>query len=159
MNLLVWRVLAALSIATVLFVSGYAYGYRHEKTAWALADAARVLAGNAAIINRVADNANEASVQKSHNAEITKEKNDQLGPVHISIAATPRLRSGAAFCPGFTSPANPPGTGGSVVTDPGGGLVRADADRDIRALMVAVEGALATGRACQAFVLANGMAP
>lgn len=152
-----WRIGAVAALVAALFAAGYASGHKHAKAQWALADAVRAQAESAAILKRVAENAKIETQQAADNAAITKAKNEDLAPVRAAIAAAPRLRVGPAVCPGHAPAPDPTGAGGGAAADPGAGLVRQDVDRDIRALMTTVEDALATGRACQQFVAANGM--
>jgi hypothetical protein len=67
---------------------------------------------------------------------------------------------GAAVCgDGPAAPAEAHGAAGGDGTDPPGRLVRPDVERDLVALKLAVEEDLATGRACQAVLQAEGMVP
>jgi hypothetical protein len=110
-----------------------------------------------ATVGRVQENAVEASKQQTINLTVTEKKHAELAPV-IRTIYVDRVRVGAASC----GPAGPPQTddaGGGAGTDPAGRLVREDVERDTRALDAAVERHLATGRACQAWGVANGYAP
>lgn len=110
-----------------------------------------------AIINRAQDNAALSIKQNAINAFITKDKDEKLAPVVARITAE-RVRVGSAIC-GPTAPAKAESSSGSDGADSSSRLVRSDVDRDIRALKIAVETDLATGRACQTFVIENGLAP
>lgn len=110
-----------------------------------------------AVISRVQDNAALSIKQNAINAFITKDKNEKLAPVIARIAAE-RVRIGPAIC-GPSAPAKAESPSGSDDTDSSGRLARSDVERDIRALKISVETDLATGRACQAFVIENGLAP
>ena len=98
-----------------------------------------------------------AANQASINTIITKVKNEELAPVRERIVVE-RVRVGAGIC-GPTGAADPEGAAGGDGTDSPGRLVRPDVERDIRALKLAVEEDLTTGRACQAFVRENGIVP
>ncbi len=76
-----------------------------------------------------------------------------------AVSASGRVRVGPAICDGSAGAAEAPGPAGGDRPDPPGRLVRADIERDLRALKHAVEQDLATGRACQAFARANGLMP
>lgn len=110
-----------------------------------------------ATVARVQENAVEASKQQSINLTITEKKHEELAPV-VERIYVDRVRVGAASC----GPAGPPPTddaSGGPGADSAGRLVREDVERDTRALELEVEKALATGRACQAWGVANGYAP
>ena len=65
-----------------------------------------------------------------------------------------------AFCAsaGPAAPAGASGAEGGAAADPTSGLLPDAVARDIRALILQTEEVAAAGRACQAFVRANGMA-
>ena len=65
----------------------------------------------------------------------------------------------AEICAGFAATTETQNATSRDGTDPGIRLVREDIQRDIDALKLRVEEAFAAGRACQAFVVANGMEP
>jgi hypothetical protein len=110
-----------------------------------------------ATVGRVQDNAVEASKQQSINLTVTETKNAELAPV-VERVYVDRVRVGAASCgPAPSSETESPG--GRNGADSPGRLVREDVERDTRALEIRVEEAFATGRACQAWAVANGMAP
>lgn len=111
----------------------------------------------AAIVARVRDNAALSIKQENINQIITRTKNEELAPV-VQRIYVDRVRVGAGTC-GPASAAAAQGASVSDETDPPSRLVRDDVERDTRALTEAVEQDLATGRACQAFVRENGMAP
>lgn len=113
-----------------------------------------------AIDNRVKENVADELEFTAINQKIEGKKNEELAPVVTRINSAPRVRVGTAICPAVVTGApKAESTGSGNGTDTGGGLVRQDVDRDIRALKLKVEEALATGRACQAFVKENGLVP
>lgn len=110
-----------------------------------------------AVFARVRDNAVESVRQVNINQIITRTKNEEVSPV-VERIYVDRVRVGPGTCgPASASDANGAGIGDDA--DSPGRLVRDDVERDTRALTEAVEQDLATGRACQAFVRENGMAP
>jgi hypothetical protein len=110
-----------------------------------------------ATVGRVQENAVEASKQQSINLTVTEKKHEELAPV-IRTIYVDRVRVGAASCGPAGAPKTDDASGGAGA-DPAGRLVREDVERDTRALDEAVERHLATGRACQAWGVANGYAP
>jgi len=96
--------------------------------------------------------------QFSDNNEVLGNKyNEELSKVKSDLAVSRRLRVGTAICGRPSSPANPQSAPGSIEANTGGGLVREDIERDIRALELRVEEGFAAGRACQGFVRANDL--
>jgi hypothetical protein len=148
-------VLGLVALAVVGTLGARWYG-AHEYQAGVLAER-EAAQGRAlvATVARVQDNAVEASKQQSINLTVTEKKHEELAPV-IRTVYVDRVRVGAASC-GPTPGTETQGTSGGNGADSAGRLVREDVERDTRALDVAVEEALATGRACQAFVVANGL--
>lgn len=155
---LAWRAGAAAVIMAALFAFGYAKGSKSVKAQWARADAVRVQAESTAILARVADNAKLETKQAADNAAITKAFNEQISTVSAALASARRMRV-PAFCPRSPAPANPESPGSGNAADPESWLLDGSVDRDIKAMMLQTEEVAATGRACQAFVRANGMAP
>jgi hypothetical protein len=148
---LVWG--AAALVLAGLGVRAYgAHEYHAGVAAEQEAQRARTLV---ATVARVQDNAVEASKQQSINLTVTEKKHEELAPV-IRTVYVDRVRVGAASC-GPAASTEAASTGGGNGADSAGRLVREDVERDTRALDVAVEEALATGRACQEFVVRNGM--
>lgn len=98
--------------------------------------------------------------QALKSTQIQKGHDDEMAKVRADLRNSERLRLGTAWCDG-ASPAGSPqagAAGGSNEANPAGRLVPAGVDRDLKALMLQVEEALATGRAAQKFILKNGMA-
>ena len=110
----------------------------------------------AATVRRVQDNDLEAAKQHTINLTVTETKNEELAPVRARIAAD-RVRVGPALCDGPAAAPEAASAQGGNGADPAGRVVRSDLVRDIRALKLQVEEALATGRTCQAWAVANGM--
>ncbi|MDK6079544.1 hypothetical protein [Massilia varians] len=149
--------LVALLIGTWLGLRHY--GAAQFEAGRAAAIEERVRADAAAVQKRTAENATEAVRQVATNATITEKKHEELAPVRERIV-TRRVYVGSAICgDGPPGPAEAEDAGGSDSTDSAGRLVRADVERDIKALTLLVEEALATGRACQAWGAENGFMP
>lgn len=108
-----------------------------------------------ATVARVQDNAVEASKQQSINLTVTEKTHEELAPV-IRTIYVDRVRVGAASC-GPAPTAETESASGGNGADSAGRLVREDVERDTRALDQRVEEAFATGRACQAWAVANGL--
>jgi len=149
--------LLALSVALIGF--GWVKGAHHVRSEWDAATVATERAQSQAITDRLASNARVADKQTAANAAITQEKNHEISILTARVNAASRLRVGPAICGGPAAPTEAPSTSSGDGPDSPGRLVREDIDRDFKALIVAVETDLATGRACQAFVIANGLAP
>lgn len=149
-------VLALVLLAVVGTFGVRWYGAHQFEAGHAAAEAEQRGRELVATVARVQDNAVEASKQQSINLTITETKNEELAPVRARIAAD-RVRVGPALCGGSAAAPEAPSAPSGNETDSPGRVVRADIDRDIRALKLAVEEDLATGRACQAWAVANGM--
>lgn len=150
-------VLVAVVIGSTLGVRWY--GAEQYAAGHAKAVEEQQAASLVATVARVRENGDQLATQGKINLTITENKNAEIAPVAARIAAD-RVRVGAGTCGGTSAgAANPASTGGGNEANPPGRLVRDDVERDTRALDLAVEEDLATGRACQAFVQLNGMAP
>jgi len=159
MNPLLIKGLASLALAAAL-VAGYSAWHHHvfaqgEESKQAEWNAAE----NAAILKRTEENKTLAETQAETNRLITRSKDAEITKIRADIANAPRVRIGGALCGGPSTAAETSSAGGGNGADTGGRLVREDAQRDLDALKLKVEEAFATGRACQDFARANGMAP
>lgn len=153
-----WKVGAALAIAgAALAVDAYrvhsadAAGFERATTERAARDAS-------AVFQRVQDNSTVAAKQDALNKFLTKDKDEKLAPV-IARITTERVRVGPALCGGPSAAAQTKDAPGSDGANPPARLVRADIERDLIALKIAVENDLATGRTCQAWGVENGFTP
>lgn len=153
-------------LVIALLVGVYFYGVHEKnagraevKTKWDAETLKRTNAETAAVLARVAENQAIFKRQERDSENIKKAHDDEINTVRAVLAKSERLRAGTAFCGGSASKADAQSAGGSNGADPGRALVRQDVQRDIDALKLTVESAFAAGRACQAFVKANGMAP
>ena len=152
-----WKIGATLGLFVTLATAGAAYRHHVYQRGFDTATSERAARDAVAVVTRTQDNAAQAIQQSTFNAIITKAKNEELAPVRARIAAE-RVRVGAAIC-GSAGAAQADDASRGDISDPPGRLVRPDVDRDIRALKLAVEEDLATGRACQAFGRQNGFWP
>lgn len=152
-----WKAGAALALVGVLVAGHVARVHSAFNSGHAAAISERAAVDALAVSARVRDNAVLEVKQATINVAITKAKNEEIAPVARRIAAD-RVRVGPAIC-GPTTPPTPESAASSDDTNSPGRVVRADLERDIRALKLAVEEDLATGRACQAFVRENGLQP
>lgn len=158
MNLILIKLGAALALVLAIFGAGHHFGARGVQSDWDADKLSRTSHENDAIHARVEQNASLATAQTATNATITKAKDEELAPV-VKRIYVDRVRVGPALCGGPAAPAKAESTSGSDGTDPAGRLVRDDLERDLRALEIRVEEAMATGRACQAFVTKNDLIP
>ena len=159
MSAALWKAIAAV-LAVLLLITGIGIVYAHSKgdqEGFDRATRERAARDAVAIIARTQDNAVLSIKQATINTIITETKNEEISPV-VQRIYIDRVRVGAGTC-GPAGTADAVGAGGSDGANSPGRLVRDDVERDTRALTEAVEQDLATGRACQAFVRENGMAP
>lgn len=152
-----WKIGAAVAMAGAMVAGGAAYHHHVYQQGFDAAVAQRAARDAVAVVARVQDNAALSVKQADTNINITKAKNEELAPIVRRIVAE-RVRVGPAIC-GPSTPTQAASAAGSDRADPPGRLVRDDVERDLRALKLAVEQDLATGRACQAFIKENGFTP
>jgi prophage endopeptidase len=149
-----WKIGAALVLVAALAAAHTYRVHQADQHGFDRATSERAARDLTAVVKRVTENTALSIKQDSINAVLTKVKNEELAPVRSRIDAE-RVRVGTAICgPAATTKTEDAAGGDSA--DPPGRLVRPDIDRDIRALKLAVEEDLATGRACQAFGRENG---
>lgn len=154
-----YRALALALLAAALVGFGWVKGAGHVQDKWDAAEGTRAQAVTEAVLARVAANKKEAERQAATNRKITEGKDREIASLTARLNAAGRLRVGPAICGGSPAAAQAHGAGGSDGSDPPATLVSENVDRDFKALILAVETDLATGRACQAFVRENGLAP
>lgn len=152
-----WKLGAAAALIGLLSIWHVASVRAAHAAGAAEAIAKRAESDAIAIAARVQQNAATGAKQDATNITITKAKNEELAPV-VQRIYVDRVRVGPAIC-GPAAPASTESAAGGDRANPPGRLVREDIERDLRALKVAVEQDLATGRACQAFVRENGLVP
>lgn len=158
MNTDLIKIAVGAGLVLAIFGAGHHMGARGVQIDWDADKLARTSRENDAIRARIEQNTGIAAKQEASNATITKAKNEELAPV-VQRIYVDRVRVGPALCGGSTATAKAESTGSGDGTDTGGRVVSSDLERDLRALEVRVEEALATGRACQAFIRENGLAP
>jgi hypothetical protein len=151
--------LCAFALALVAF--GWVKGAHHVQAKWDAAEGTRAKAVTGAVLARVAENKQLANSQAAISTAIQETKDHEIADLKTRLAAAGRMRVGPAICGGArpAAPAQAQSTGSGDSADPPQGMVRDDVDRDLKALILAVETDLATGRACQAFLHKNGLVP
>ena len=139
---------------------GDAQGRAAVQTLWNAEKEIRTAAETKAVAQRAAENLAQARQQAAKAAAIKKVYDDEINDVRVRLVAAERMRK-PAFCAsaGPAAPASAGGAEGGAATDPAGGLLPDAVARDIYAVILQTEEVAATGRACQAFVRENGMAP
>lgn len=161
MNLLLAKVLAGIGLLVALGLLDHHRIAAAEQRGFDKATSARAASDGVAALRRI--NADAAIVVKNDaiNKFLTKEHDEKLAPVVASVT-TQRLRIGPAICAGRSAaaaPAKAESTGGGDGADSASRLVQGQLERDIAALEIRVEQALAAGRTCQEFLIEQGMAP
>lgn len=138
---------------------GNAQGRATVQALWDADKKARAAVEAKAEARRASENLVQSRQQAATAAAIKKVYDDEINDVRARLAAE-RMRK-PAFC-ASAGPAAPAGGSGAergAAADPAGGLLPDAVARDIQALILRTEEVAATGRACQAFVRENGMAP
>jgi len=148
-----WQVKAGAALAVVVGV-GAAYGWTWQR-GFDTATRERAARDAVAVIVKLQDNVAVTASTAETNTIIERVRNEELKPI-VHRIATERVRVGKAICPDATTTKSE-STGSSDSGDSAGRLVRADVERDIKALTLRVEEGFATGRACQARLKAEGL--
>jgi hypothetical protein len=148
-----------LAFAAALVGFGWVKGAHHVQSEWTAANLVLERAQSKAINDRLASNEKLFDKQAAINKTIIGVKDHEIATLTARVNSADRMRVGKGICGGPAAPAQAPSASSGDSPDSSGGLVREDVDRDIRALIVAVETDLATGRACQSFVRENGLEP
>lgn len=149
---------AAAILAGLSFAFGYHKGESAEHAANVAIELARVQAEKVATISRLADIAKLEGDRAEINANILKVKDDELAKVRADLIASRGMRK-PAFCSEPARETAPQSASSSAATPPLGWLLPASVERNIQALILETEEAVATGRACQAFIKSNGLVP
>lgn len=152
-----WKIAAVLALAAALVSVDAWRVHRADQAGFDRATSERAARDAVAVFNRVKENEATSIKQAATNTFITKVKNEELAPV-VQRIYVDRVRVGEGTC-GAAPAAKTDDAAGSDSANPPGRLVREDVERDTRALDVAVENDLATGRACQAWGRENGFIP
>lgn len=130
-----------------------------ERRGFEKATSERAARDGLAVLKRVDDNALVAAKNDSINKFLTKDQNEKLAPV-VAAITNDRVRIGTAICAGrAATPAEAKSAGSGNGADPASRMVQEQLERDIRALEIRVEEALATGRTCQQFLIEHDMVP
>jgi hypothetical protein len=151
----IWAVLVAIGICYASML----YGEHLTQIKWNASIAAANILAKKEVNARIERNTVLKSKQTAISENIQGIYDDEIK--NFTIAANTndkRVRVGTAICPSVARQTDTHSAKGSDATDPTSGLVSADTQRSIDALILKVEEGLAAGRACQAFVQQNGMA-
>jgi hypothetical protein len=108
------------------------------------------------VLRREQENEAERETNRENNRLIQKAHDAELDRVRAALNSQ-RLRIGPAICGEPAGSTQAGGASGSNGADTGGRVLSAEMDGAVKALIEETERAAATGRACQAFVLVNGM--
>jgi hypothetical protein len=154
-----WEVLIVLALVLAYGVHERGVGERSVQAKWDAANVAQALANKEAIDKRIQDNALLKTIQLGTSANIQKAHDNEISTLTASLAAAKRLRVGAAFCPGPTGQINSNSPSSGNGADSAGRLLSPEMDAAVKQLILESEAAAATGRAAQAFIKENGMAP
>lgn len=150
-----WEVL----IVLVLLLAYGAHERGVVQAKWDAVNVAQALANKEAIDKRTEDNALLKTIQLGTSANLQKVHDNEITTLTASLAAAKRMRVGAAFCPGPTGQTNSNSPSSGDGSDSGGRLLSPEVDAAVKQLIMESEKAAATGRAAQAFIKKNGMAP
>lgn len=153
-----YKLVAVAAFVLALYGIGHHQGAKGVQRDWDASTAQIEAAKNVAVIQRSGDNTAIAIKQSAINSFIEKADHEELAPV-VQRIIVDRVRVGRAICGGPAAATKAESAAISDAPDPAGRLVSDQLERDIRALEIHVEEALATGRACQAFITENGLAP
>jgi hypothetical protein len=148
----------------ILIAVGIAYGCdlhgQHVVQArWDAANVAQSIKNKEAIDQRVEDNTLLKTVQVGTSTNIQKAHDNEIATLTASLAAAKRLRIGPSICPSIARQAIANSTSSSDGIDTASRLLSPEMDAAIKSLILETETAAATGRAAQAFIKDNGMAP
>ena len=117
-------------------------------------------ANESALELRREQNRAQAAEQALRSAQIQKGHDDEMAKVRADLRNSERLRLGAAWCDGGApGAAQASGAGGGNAPNTAGRLLPADLDAAVKAKLEEMEQVAATGRAAQAFIIQNDMAP
>ena len=138
---------------------GNAQGRAAVQALWDADKQIRAAAEIKAVAQRAAENLAQARQQAATALAIKKVYDDEINDVRARLATERMRKPGFCASAGPAAPAGASGPEGGAAADPAGGLLPDAVARDIQALILQTEEVAATGRACQAFVRGNGMAP
>lgn len=153
-----WEVLIGLVLILAFGVHERNAGAAGVQKRWDAEKVAEKAANDLLVDKRREDNQSLAAKQKLDSSNIQRKHDEEVANARAAAARSERMRIGTAICPA-TGTTEASGTSGGNGANTGTRLVPDDIDRDIRALEVRVEEAFAAGRAAQAFIRDNGLAP
>ncbi|ASU38188.1 hypothetical protein hmeg3_07675 [Herbaspirillum sp. meg3] len=148
----------AILIVVAALLGAELHGRHVVQVKWDAEVKAQREANDLLVDKRREDNRALAAKQLLDSSNIQREHDEEVANARAAAARSERMRIGTAICP-TTGSTEASGTSGGNGANTGTRLVPDDVDRDIWALEIKVEGAFAAGRAAQAFIRANGMAP
>lgn len=154
-----WEVLIALVLLLAYGLHERGVGERLVQAKWDAANVAQALASKEAIDKRTEDNALLKTIQLGTSANIQKVHDNEITTLTASLAASKRMRVGPNFCPNTSGQTSSNSPGSSDGADTGGRLLSESVDAATKQLILKAEEVAATGRAAQAFIKKNGMAP
>jgi|GEM_PF-774152 len=154
-----WEVLIVLALLLAYGLHERSAGEAVVQAKWDAANVAQALANKDAIDKRTSDNALLKTIQLGTSTNIQKAHDNEITTLTASLAAAKRLRVGATFCPGTAGQTNSPSASSGDGTDTAGRLLSPEVDAAVKQLIMESEKAAAAGRAAQAFIKENGMAP
>lgn len=166
MNPFAIKAAAALALLAAL-VAGYAVwhhrvfaeGQADIQTKWDAAERKRVEAEKTAVLKREQENEDEKEKQRENNHLLQKSYESEIGRLRAAIDNAPRLRVGPAFCSGTAGQAQASSSSSSNGADTGSRALSPEMDGLVKSLIEETERVAAVGRACQAFIRENSMAP
>lgn len=150
-----WWILAL----TALCLGFELHGRHAVQLRWDSYAMAQALAGKQALDQRNEENAQLKKIQQATSINIQKVHDNEILVLHNAFANSERLRIGAAFCGTAARQTEADGAGRSHGADTGNRLLSPEMDAAVKQLILESEAAAAAGRAAQAFIRANGMAP
>lgn len=148
----------AILLAVAALLGAELHGRHAVQVKWNAVIAAEKAANDLLVDKRREDNRALAAKQLLDSSNIQRKHDEEVSAARLAAARRERLRIGTALCPA-AGPAEAGRAGSRDGADSGGRLVPDDVDQDIRSLEIKVEEAFAAGRAAQAFIRANGLAP
>jgi prophage endopeptidase len=148
----------------LLIIAGAAYGCdlhgQHVVQArWNAFNVAQAVKNKEAIDKRVEDNTLLKTVQIGTSNNIQKAHDHEIDLLNTVLTQSKRLRVGPSFCHSIAGQTNTNSTTGGNGVDSSGRLLPPEVDAAVKSLILETEKAAATGRAAQAFIRENGMAP
>lgn len=151
--------IALLAVVACLLWTGHHFGAQGVQADWNKDKANRANAEKSAVLARASENLEIFRRQELDNQKITKDHDDELTKVRADLSRSERMRIGSALCGRSAGSTETASSGSGNATDTAGRVLSPEMDGIFKSLILEMEQAAATGRACQAFVTSNGMAP